>query len=38
MIKDLTFKFLGFTDYMETLEKMKNHVHLGNFQNEVWIL
>ena len=38
MIKDLTFKFLGLADYMETLEKMKNHVHLGNFQNEVWIL
>ena len=38
MIKDLTFKFLGFTNYIETLEKMKNHVHLRNFQNEVWIL
>lgn len=38
MSDELTFKSLGTTNYLETLEGMKNHLISDDFQNEIWML
>lgn len=38
MSKELTFKSLGTSNYLETLSEMKNHLQSEDFQNEIWLL
>lgn len=38
MSDELTFKSLGTTNYLETLEGMKTHLISDDFQNEIWML
>lgn len=38
MSDELTFKSLGRTNYLETLEGMKNYLISDDFQNEIWML
>ena len=38
MSKELTFKSLGMSNYLETLSEMKNHLQSEDFQNEIWLL
>ena len=38
MSKELTFRSLGTSNYLETLSEMKNHLQSEDFQNEIWLL
>ena len=38
MSKELTFKSLGTSNYLETLSEMKNHLQSEDFKNEIWLL
>ena len=35
---ELTFKYLGTANYLDTLNDMKNHLISDHFQNEIWML
>ena len=38
MLEDLTFKYLGISNYHETHELMKSHIKKEPFKNEIWFL
>ena len=38
MLDELTFKSLGTTNYLDTLNDMKDHLISDHFQNEIWML
>ena len=38
MSKELTFKSLGVSNYLETLASMKDQLQSEDFQNEIWLL
>ena len=38
MSKELTFKSLGVSNYLETLVSMKAQLQAEYFQNEIWLL
>lgn len=38
MSQELTFKYLGISNYLETLSGMKTKLQSKDFQNEIWLL
>ena len=38
MLKSLDFKYLGISNYQDTLELMWKHIRKENFKNEIWFL